>query len=501
MQKNLADILANLEDHQVFGESDIQIKGIVDDSRKVKPGYLFIAIKGAHKDAHEFIEEVIKQGAVAIVGQLPPKASWTVGATYIQVKNSRRALGFVASSWFDNPSFSMKVIGVTGTDGKTTTSNLIYAMLTAGGKKAGLISTINAQVGSESFDTGFHVTNPEPLLLHELLAKMKNEKCEYVVLEVTSHGIDQDRVAGIPFYAGVLTNITREHLDYHKTFENYRDTKAKLFESVTLAVLNADEEVYEVLRTKVNPQAKVITYSLSSSSNYQAQDIQITKEKMVFNISHDGRTDNLKTNLLGDYNAANILAAVALSREFGVSWDAITKALSSFKVLSGRLEKISNAKGIDLYVDFAHTPNSLEKVLKLLRSQTKGNLIVVFGCASERDENKRPAMARIATDIADISVFTAEDPRSEDIDRIFTQMETGVKNKKAKYYKIPERGEAIYNAINVYARRGDTVVITGKGHERSMAYFGVEYPWSDQEAVDLALKGKVKQILWKKSKK
>lgn len=455
-----------------------EVKGITDDSRKVKKGFLFVAVKGITNDGHKFIPQAVANGAKLVVGQENLKIK---GAKYIQVKDSREELGILASEFYGNPSKKLKVIGVTGTDGKTTTSNLIYWILKSARKKVGLISTINAKIGDKEYDTGFHVTNPEPVMLQKFLSDMVKTKCEYAVLEVTSHGLDQRRVAGVQFYAGVLTNITHEHLDYHKTFERYLEAKGKLFKDIKYAVLNGNNKSSAQIYPYVNKKARVLLYS---------PDLL------------DKELKNAVTNRFPEkYNQENATAAIATTRILGLNKKVILKAISAFPQLAGRMEMIENDKGLQIYVDFAHTPNALENVLTVLNKQVyhsdkqkKGKLICVFGCAGERDAKKRPMMGEISTRIADVSIFTAEDPRSENVRQIVKEMKKGVKNSKALVYEILERGEAISFAINKIAKKNDIVVICGKGHEKSMAYGKTEYPWSDQEAVKKALKGEVLKI-------
>lgn len=473
-----------------------EVKGITDDSRKVKKGYLFVAMKGLTVDGHEFIPQAIKNGAKIVVGERDLNLE---SVSYIKVPDSRKAFGLLASSWYDSPSKKLKVVGVTGTDGKTTTSNLVYSILKMSGRKVGLVSTINAKIGNKEYDTGFHVTNPEPLLLQKLLSQMVEKGCEYAVLEVTSHGLDQERVAGVKFDIGVLTNITHEHLDYHKTFEAYREAKAKLFKDVRFAVLNKDDESFEYLTKRTKGQ--VVSYSIEKEAEFRAEGIRESEKGTQFTLVNKKKEYLVKTKLLGKYNVYNILAAVATALVSKVGMEDIQKAIESFEPLIGRLEEIKNNKGIKIYVDFAHTPNALREVLMLLSARKKGRLIPVFGCAGERDRQKRKMMGEISGRLADISVFTAEDPRSEDVNKIIDEMAEGARKSGAKegmgekyFVRVSERGEAIARAIQKLAKRGDIVVVCGKGHEKSMAYNGTEYPWSDQEAVEMALRGEVKVI-------
>ncbi|MAG59462.1 UDP-N-acetylmuramoyl-L-alanyl-D-glutamate--2,6-diaminopimelate ligase [Candidatus Woesebacteria bacterium] len=504
----LANLLSRLVDCKIFGPVNLNISAISDDSRTVKPGSFFIAVQGFTLDGHKFIPQAIKNGASAVLGEQAPNKRETDKVTYIQVKNSRKALGVLASSWFDNPSKKLKVIGVTGTDGKTTTATLIHKILQVNGEKSALITTLGAEIGEKKYDTGFHVTTPDTLPLQKFLAKIVKTGCKYAILETTSHGLGQDRVAGIDFYAGVLTNITHEHLDYHKTYDSYRNAKAKLFKETKLAVLNSDDDSFNFIKKQVPHGSKTISYALKTPADIRGDNIKIESSRMKFTIEHSGKEVPIQTKLFGEYNVYNILAAAGLTQSLSVSWPKIQKAVASFKPLVGRLEKIESNRPFDIYVDFAHTPNSLEKVLTLLvdTKQKTGRLIAVFGCAGERDTQKRPLMGKISGSLADISIFTAEDPRSEDVNKIIDQMADGAKqggategskngkgNQKHVYFRKPERGEAIKFAAS-FAKKGDIVVICGKGHERSMAYNGVEYPWSDQEAAQSALRGETKVI-------
>lgn len=375
--------------------------------------------------------------------------------------------GFVAYIFSGNPSKDLKIIGVTGTDGKTTTSNIIYHILHSSGIKTGLVSTVNAKIGKNEYDTGFHVTNPGPFQLQSLLRKMINHKLRYAVLEVTSHGLDQNRNFGIKFNIGVLTNITHEHLDYHKTFENYVKAKAILFRNSKVCIINKD--YYKFFKKYINKNKKVILYCQNTLGN---------KLQKVIN-----------TRFQEEYNVLNATAAVLVAKEVGIKDSVIINAIKSFKGVEGRMQEIKNKLDIQIIVDFAHTPNALESLLTALKEKNDKNsrIITVFGCAGERDVEKRPMMGKISSELSDISIFTAEDPRHEDVNEIIKQMRSGVKNKKAKIYEIPDRLEAIKYAINL-AKKGDIVAICGKGHEKSMNFNGVEMPWSDKENILKILK-------------
>ncbi len=375
---------------------------------------------------------------------------------------------FLANILYGFPTRKMIVIGITGTDGKTTTTNMIYQILNSASKKASMISTINAEIGGKSYDTGFHVTSPDPFMIQNFAKKAVDSGDKYLVLEVTSHGLDQFRFWGIKFDTGVITNITHEHLDYHKTFENYKNTKLKLIKNTKFAIVNQSIEGARSL-------GKVITFGLKIGDFTQRQ-------------------IKLKLKIPGDYNIENGLAAMAAVTSLGIDLNIARKSLENFKGLKGRMEEIKNKKGIKIYIDFAHTPNGLENALTTLRSRTLGRkLIAVFGAASQRDILKRPIMGEISGRLADITILTAEDPRFEDSNKIIEEIAAGVYSKDKSLgknlYKEPDRQKAINLSISL-ARKGDIIGIFGKGHELSMNLDGKkEIPWSDFEAVKEALDG------------
>lgn len=403
------------------------MKGIEFDSHKVKPGYTFVAIRGQNFDGNDFIEEAVKNGAAEIVSERPfPSGIWKLpkGVKYTKVNDSRQALGELASKFYGEPSKKLKLIGVTGTKGKTTTCHLIYHLLTKLGKKAGIMTSVTMG--------GYHITSPDVITFHRLLREMVNNGCRYGVIEVSSHAIDQKRIAGAKFDITVLTNIAPEHLDYHKSFEVYKKIKMSFLNYGKIKVISPKETSLNILP--------------------------------------------------GVFNNINAETAVEVVEKLGLERSGAIEALQSFKLPQGRLETVENGKGIQIYIDFAHTPDSLKEVLTYLKGKTKGRLISVFGCAGERDTKKRSKMGKISSEIADYSIFTAEDPRHENIHDILRSMKKQVKS-SSKYVCIPERGEAITHALSI-AKKGDCVVLLGKGHEKSQSYEGFEHPWSDQEAID-----------------
>jgi len=497
----LSKLLSSCKVVKIFGSKDIEIRGITDNSNKVKKGFLFVAVKGQHFDSHRKIDEIIKKGAICIVGQIKPQEKWCKNSTYVQSKDSRKIFSIICSNWFDNPSAKLKVIGVTGTDGKTTTSSMIYSILHSAGKKVGLVTSVAAKINGRDYDTGFHVTNPEAYQLQELLSKMVKNNCEYAVLEVTSHGIKQKRIFGINFDIAVLTNITPEHLDYHKTFKDYKNTKVNFLLSSENIVTNFTDKSFRNIKKNIKSQ-KLTSYGLEKKADLYATNIKETKERMTFILHEASKKMQINASFFGIYNVYNCLAAIAVSRQLNISDQTIVKAIGKFRLPEGRLEKINVKEDFDVFVDFAHTPNALGETLKILKSRTKGKLIAVFGCAGERDKTKRIKMGQIATKYSDFSIFTAEDPRSENVYKILSKQKEGAMkndvceikfglgfdkhtfNSGSKYFAIvPERHEAIAFALLKIAKKKDIVVVLGKGHEKSMAYKNVEHPWSDQEII------------------
>ena len=395
-------------------------------------------------------------------------------------------VALLASIVYRFPSKDLIVIGVTGTDGKTTTVHLINHILEEAGLASDLISSISAP--------GLHTTTPDSWILQGLLRKMVNKGIKYVVLEVTSHGLDQHRLAGTNFYLGVITNVTHEHLDYHQTYENYLKAKAKLFRGVKIAIINRDDESYDYLKSQItNHKSQITTYGIKNKADFTP------------------KTFKFKTLLPGEYNQYNCLAAIAATSALGLKPEIIRKAVTSFKGVEGRLEEINEGQDFKVIVDFAHTSNALENVLKTLSNlkPKTSNLIAVFGCAGLRDVQKRPIMGEVATKYADFIVLTAEDPRTEDVNEIIDQisggcLKAGAKEKnlnniyylsgKKFFFRIPDRREAIRFAIQKLAKKGDVVVICGKGHEKSMCFGKTEYPWSDQNETREALRNLKKNV-------
>jgi len=399
------------------------------------------------------------------------------------------SLAILATIFYGYPARKLTVIGVTGTDGKTTTAELIYEILTKAGKKAALISTVSAKIGQEEIETGFHVTSPHPWKLQKLLREIVNRKINYVVIESTSHGLAQNRLFGCNFKIGIVTNITHDHLDYHKTYENYLKAKAKLFKGVEVAVLNNDDESYKLLSNRLSNYSinKFVTYGIKSKADFIPENFKF------------------KTQLLGDFNQYNCLAAIAATSSLGIPKEEIREAIALFSGVKGRMEEVKKGQDFKVVIDFAHAPNSLKNALEALnKEKNKDNkLIAVFGAAGLRDKKKRPLMGEISGKYADMTVITAEDPRTEDLNEIIEKIAQGclksgaveqdkdkfkIDDKKNCFFIIPDRKEAIEFAIRKLAKKDDIVVVCGKGHEKTMCFGKKEYPWSDFRAVEESLK-------------
>ena len=501
----LNDLLKNVTGilHCPELKDQIPVAGVSLDSRKVNAGFIFVAITGGQRDGHDFIPAVIQQGAAAIVGTQPKS---NLGTPYIQVEDSRLALAQLAAAFHGYPARQMQVIGVTGTDGKTTTCNLIYHMLKAAGLQVGLISTVNAVVGEEYIDTGFHVTTPEAPMVQNLLASMVKRNLTHVVLEATSHGLDQKRLSCCEFDIAVITNITHEHLDYHGTYENYFNSKARLvYELVNtmqksmgnprLCVFNQDDISYprllHVLQDSCLKDIKPITYSLKAQAELKAKNIVSRDEEMHFDLYQGKENWPVQTSLMGEYNAANILAAFgAAVCGAGIQPVDALKGIKDMMGVPGRMQKIEQGQKFTAIVDFAHTPNALKVSLETARQISAGKVIAIFGSAGLRDRIKRRLMAETSIHLADITILTAEDPRTELLEDILAEMKKAAQSvggvEGRNFFVVPDRGEAIRLGVD-NAEDGDLVIACGKGHEQSMCFGEVEYAWDDRIAMQAAL--------------
>jgi len=477
--------------------TDIPIREIVSDSRKVQPGDLFIAMPGEYFDGHQYIPKAIERGAAAVVGE---QAITDLSVPYLQVENTRQAIAHLAAAYFEHPARKLVMIGITGTDGKTTTSNILYHILLEAGLKAGMITTVNAIIGDKTLDTGFHVTTPDALDTQRYLLKMVEAGLTHVILETTSHGWAQYRVDACEFDIGVVTNITHEHLDYHGSYEAYRAAKGRLFESLAdtvdksqgnprLAILNRDDSSYDYL-TELAPGPQAC-YSVNRSADARAADIHYLPDGSQFEITSKNIRVAIKSNLVGSYNISNCLAAFSAA-VFGLDIDPkiVTCGIAALTGIPGRMERIDLGQKFTVIVDFAHTPNALKVAIESAREMTKGRVIALFGSAGLRDKEKRRLMAEVSAELADLTILTAEDPRTESLDDILFEMAAGAGSRNGmegeSFWRIADRGEAILFALKL-AKPEDVVLVCGKGHEQSMCFGETEYPWDDRIATRAAL--------------
>ncbi len=502
------DLLAALP--QMIGQplrratAALEISGIASDSRQVRPGDLFVAIRGMDADGHSFIGDAVRRGAVAVIGEEPESTALALGASvpYFRVPNSREALAWLAAAWHGYPGRKLRVIGVTGTDGKTTTVRLIAEILRSAGHRVGWIHTVSACIGGHEVETGLHTTTPDALEVQRYLARMVEEGIAYAVIEATSHGLAQQRVTGCEFDVAVVTNITHEHLDYHRTYDQYRAAKGQLFEQVgtsyrkpgvdKVCVLNADDSSYDFLERFCTKHS--YSYGIDHPSDVEGFDIHATSSGLAFKIATPAGAFAVESPLVGLFNAYNILAAVTATMSQSVGFEAMQRTISAVNGVTGRMERIELGQDFTVIVDFAHTPNALDKALQTVRMLTQGKVIAVFGCAGLRDRGKRPRMGEIAGRLADYIFLTAEDPRTEDVHDIIQEIAAGCEQagccEGVDFWRVPDRGEAIAAAIDK-AQPGDLVIVTGKGHERSMCFGNTEHPWSDHEAVKKALRARL----------
>lgn len=499
-------LLRTLTDFQATGTiPDAPITAVTADSRLVQPGTVFVAIQGGTVDGHRFIPDALARGASAVVGTADlaaEAAGWP--APYIRVADARLALATLAAALYDFPSSAMRLIGVTGTDGKTTTTNLIYHILRSAGWQAGMISTIGAKIGDADLDTGLHVTTPDAPDVQRYLAQMHAAGCQIAVLETTSHGLHQGRVAAVDFDVAVVTNVTHEHLDYHGSWDAYLEAKATLFRSLAgsarklrsdgspqpkVAVLNADDASYERLRAL--PADLQLSYGVETSpADLHASQITYLPDRTTFAVQTPAGAATVDLPLAGPFNVSNCLAAIGAGLAVGLPLDQIIAAVATIPGVDGRMERIDCGQDFTAIVDFAHTPVSLQRALEAVRPMTAGRVIAVFGSAGLRDVQKRYLMAETSVRLADLTVLTAEDPRTESLDTILAQMAEGAQRaggvEGRDFVRIADRNAAVLYAVSL-ARPGEVVVVCGKGHEQSMCFDATEHPWRDQPVMRWAL--------------
>lgn len=477
--KKLKDILYRVSIDAVYGTTDLLVADIVFDSREIVSGSVFIAQKGTLSDGHKFIGKAISDGATAIIYE-EDLQEFVEGITYVRVEDTKEALAHIASNFYGNPSSQLTLVGVTGTNGKTTIATLLHQLFTKAGYKTGLLSTVKIVIGNEEFPATH--TTPDSIAINRYLRKMVDAGCTYCFMEVSSHGIAQKRTAALHFKGGIFTNLSQDHLDYHKTFAEYRNVKKAFFDvlsKTSFAVTNVDDKNGSYMLQ--NTSAKKISYSIQNPADVHGKVIENQFNGMLFQINNQ----EVWVQLIGKFNASNLLAIYATATELGLTSDEVLLHLSTLKSVSGRFQFIVSKTNITAIVDYAHTPDALENVLKTIAEIRTRNeqLITVVGCGGNRDREKRPVMARIATEMSDTVVFTSDNPRNEDPYEILREMETGVEPQNTnRFLTIEDRRQAIKTACKM-AVSGDIILIAGKGHETYQEIKGVKHHFNDIEEV------------------
>lgn len=478
----LTDVIAP---ERVIGIPVGEVTGLAYDSRNVRAGTLFFAVPGVHVDGHDYAAVAVKDGAIGVVVEREMEG---LDAPQLVVDRTRRALADAADAWYEQPSKELEVIGITGTDGKTTTSFLAVELLRAGGRRPGLIGTVAADIGDERLPNEDRNTTPESLELQELLARMVEAGNESVVMEATSHGLALERTRNCRFDVGVVTSVTSEHLEFHGSLEAYRRAKARLVEEAPLAILNTDDDAYAFFRERARD--RVLTYGIDADADLRATELVADAAGSRFTLVAPDWRGEVTTPMPGRFNVSNALAALAVAHAEGVAWPVAVDALARTMGVPGRMERVDAGQPFAVVVDYAHTADSLGKVLRMLRPVTRGRLIAVFGSAGERDPTKRPAMGRVSAELADVTVVTDEDPRLEDPRAINEAIADGARSAGGvdgeSLLVIDDRREAIARAMAM-AREGDVVLLAGKGHETSIFYGADKLPWDDREVARDAL--------------
>jgi len=475
----LTALLSGIEYRCSFDINNIDIKRLICNSQEARTGDLFIAIKGEKFNGHDFLNYLTSKGVSAAVVEDPTLTK----EHFVQIKvaDTRIALSILARNFYNDPSKKLGLIGITGTNGKTTISYILESIFKSAGLKTGVIGTINYRIGENSIAA--KNTTPDLLLLNSLLKRMAEEAVKYCIMEVSSHGLDQGRVENVKFKSAVFTNLTHEHLDYHKTLQKYLDTKLKLFEGLdknAYAVLNSDSRYFDEIISRID--AEPVTYGIDKSSDVSVKDLKMNLRGATFTITSPAGNINIKTSLIGRHNIYNILAASAVAIKEGVAIDIVKKGIESLESIPGRMEPVKCTQGFKVFVDYAHTEDALRNSLSALRKLSKKKkIIVVFGCGGDRDKAKRPKMGKVAAELANFSIITSDNPRSEDPEKIAKDIEKGFEGSSSKYTIILDRFEAIKKALAAAVGEDVIVLIAGKGHETNQIFKNEILPFDDRQ--------------------
>lgn len=477
----LKNMLVGLENLKVRGNLDIEIKGIAKNSNEVEPGYIFVAIKGFSEDGHDYIEKAIENGAIAIMleeGTDLKKLKINDETIIVMVKNTREGLAIMSSNFYGEPSKKFKLIGITGTKGKTTTAYMIKEILQKAGKKVGLIGTIETCINDKKIKNNDRTT-PESLELQQIFSQMVKEEVEVVVMEVSSQSLKLHRVDGCDFDIVIFTNFSEDHISKieHPDMQDYLQSKLKLFKMCKTGIVNTDD-LHGAKIPRLFPDSNITTYGIDNYANVLAKDITITNSYVDFRVKIKDRNERVKTGIPGRFSVYNSLAAICVAQKFGVEPEKVKEALAEVRV-PGRSEMVDNKREIPIMIDYAHSPESLENILHATKSYTRGKVISVFGCGGDRDAGKRPIMGEISGRIADFTIITSDNPRTEDPEKIVEQIEEGIKKTNGKYKVIVDRIEAIREAIKMATKR-DIIILAGKGHEPYQEINGKKYPFDER---------------------
>lgn len=486
----LGSVLMDLDYKLISGSLDQEVKGISFDSRQTKPGDLFICVSGLKQDGHDYAQQAVERGAVALL--VERKVGVTPGIAVVQVPDSRLAMPAAAANFYAKPSTYLKLVGVTGTNGKTTTTHLIKAILEEAGHKTGLMGTLYARIGD--YQKVFSNTTPESVDIEEFLARVQKESGLYAVMEVSSHALDLGRVEKLNFYCTVFTNLTQDHLDYHGSMDSYKQSKLRLFKNLDhtqghFAVINADDAAAtDFVKASAG---RCITYGIQEEAAVRAVDIQFSLKGSHFMVVYQEHKFRVEMKMIGRFSVYNALAAIAFALKEGISQDIIVRALGTVTGVAGRFEQVDCGQDFTVIVDYAHTPDGLENILKTAREVLENRLITVFGCGGDRDRTKRPLMGRIAAQYSDFCIVTSDNPRTEEPEAIIDDIIPGLQEVENSHYaKIIDRREAIHQAICL-AKKGDLIIIAGKGHETYQLVKDQVLDFDDRLVAAEFLKGKM----------
>lgn len=481
----LKELIKNLKYIKLIGNKNVEISHLTIDSRKVKKGSMYGAIKGFNVDGHKFIKNCIENGASLIVCEDLEDFCIDDNVAILQVENTRKALAIIAKNFYNNPTKNINLIGVTGTNGKTSTTYFLEQILLEYKKTVGIIGTIEIRENGKKMEFDFSTsTTPDTIELNELFSTMVSDNIDNIVMEVSSHALELHKVEGCNFNIGIFTNLTQDHLDMHKSMENYLNAKSKLFGMCKVGIINIDDKyAQDIIK---NASCKVFTYSIEKESDLQAINIQYFMDRVTFDVKINDKVESFILNIPGRFSVYNALSVIGACLMQNIPIDIIKEGIKNIEGVPGRIQTIPNNKGFNVIVDYAHTPDGLDNIIKAVREFTKGRVITIFGCGGDRDRKKRPIMAEISANLSDYTIITSDNPRSEVPESIIDEIETGIKPITNNYEKITGRRDAIYRGVSI-AKANDSIIIAGKGHEDYEIFADKTIHFDDTEVAKEAL--------------